>query len=217
MEQQESPYDIDRDSARYSPSVYTEHRGVSPDRPGTPSSFECYIAFQGGRNSATELSRLYLEQTKYERLTDSEEYKRAIYDASFLRAENAWLRRIRKSAMVLFEDTVQPTTELLGQGAEISQEALMRFHLTFGTIDQVLIRDEEAVSNIEMALKELVPAFELCREGLEKVRTACRTMQIGNQRFSKKMSEWNESYVRFFGIDYDDTADFDPCSKRQQC
>jgi hypothetical protein len=79
--------------SEYSLSVYSEPgSSASPDCPGTPSSFECYIMLEGGRSSAAETSPSSLQAAKHERLTDREEYWRAVYNASFLQAENGWLR-----------------------------------------------------------------------------------------------------------------------------
>ena len=71
---------------------------------------------------------------------------------------------------------------LLAQDLGKIHEALVRFHLTFRVIDQLIIQDEEAASNIKITLIELVPVFKLCSEGLEKVGPCLRPYRKGRKR-----------------------------------
>ncbi|KAA8641413.1 hypothetical protein EYZ11_010618 [Aspergillus tanneri] len=196
--------------------MYSEpDREVSPDRPETPSSFECYITLRGGRSSAADLSPSSLNHAKHERLTDSEEYKRAVFNASFLQAENSWLRRTRKSAIALYEGTVEPTIEVLSNGSDNIHDALTQFHVAFGAVNQALaICDGEVASDVEATLRDLIPAFETCREGLAKVRSASENLKSGAQTFSDRITESNRSYENFFGITYEEGDEVTPTIKR---
>ncbi|KAL4889164.1 hypothetical protein BDV59DRAFT_195850 [Aspergillus ambiguus] len=195
-----------RASTDYSTSVYSVlDAGTFPDRPTTPSSFEHYLVSQGGRSSAADLSRTALQQGKKDRLTDEEEYKRAVYDASFLRAENAWFRGIRKAAVSLHEGTVQPVAETLASATAKIQDSLLRFYLAFGAVEHAIKADGPgAKSDTEATLRELNPVFEGCRAGLDEVQGALRALQGGSSTFSRRVLESNRSYASFFGVDYEE-------------
>jgi hypothetical protein len=162
---------------------------------------------QGGRSSAAEVSPSSIQHTKQERLTDHEEYRRAIFNASFLQAENGWLRRTRKSAIALHEGTVMPTAESLALGAEEIHHALAQFHIVFGAAEHVIRLSEiPAASDVASTIQELIPAFESCRRGLEKIRTARKALEKGGEKFSMQIHESNRSYEKFFGIGYNEDA-----------
>ncbi|KAI9039860.1 uncharacterized protein KD926_008961 [Aspergillus affinis] len=197
-----------RTSTEYSSSVYTgNERQASPDRPGTPSSFEYNLTLQGGRSSATEMLPSNIQQTKKERLTESKEYLRAVFDASSLRAENTWLHRIRKSAITLQEGTVDPTVECLAQGTAQIHGALTQFYIAFFAVEQTLrLLNEPAVADVEATLRELTSAFEAYREGLEKVRRAGTDLENGQMLFSNQLFHTNQSFEQFFKIDDDEMS-----------
>ncbi|GIJ86972.1 hypothetical protein Asppvi_005871 [Aspergillus pseudoviridinutans] len=190
--------------SEYSLSVYSDPgASASPDRPGTPSSFECYITLEGGRSSAAETSPSSLQAAKHERLTDGEEYRRAVYNASFLQAENGWLRRARTAGIALHEGTVVPAMESLDHGSDEIHDALTQFHIAFAAVEHALLLfPSPATSDLEATLQELIPAFETCRKGLDKVKTACKALEKGGRDFSIQLSESNRSYERFFGIGF---------------
>ncbi|PYI09139.1 hypothetical protein BO78DRAFT_439156 [Aspergillus sclerotiicarbonarius CBS 121057] len=189
----------------YSPSVYSTRPKVapSPDRPSTPTSFECYITLEGGSSSAADTSPSSLQKAKTERLSPGEEYSRAIFRASFLQAENVWLRRNRKSRIILHEGTVIPTTELLALGAGEIHDALTRFHLAFAAAD-IFIRQSEgpATSDLMTTIGDLDLAFEICRKGLDKIRSSRESLEKGGRAFMNEINESDKSYERFFGVNY---------------
>lgn len=187
-----------------SPSVYSRSGNASPSRPSTPSSFECFLTLQGGRSSALEALPSTIQQAKQKPLTESEEYQRAIFDASFLKAENEWLRRSRKSAAALHEGTVVPSAELLNLSANDIQEALTCFHIGFAAAEQLIHRSRHsAAADVAITLQELIPAFEQCRRGLDSLRTAAANLEEGGRTFSAQIQKSNRSYAEFFGINYD--------------
>ncbi|KAI9036316.1 uncharacterized protein KD926_002080 [Aspergillus affinis] len=182
-------------------------REVSPSRPGTPSSFECHVTLEGGRSSAMDLLPSNLRRSKKEHLYETEEYQRAIFDASFLRAENAWLRKIRKSALVLQEETLHPSIDILSKGTKSIHDSLTRFYIAFGAIEQTIrFLQQPVLADVEATLQELTLAFEICREGLEEVRHATKIVETGQNSFTLQTLRSNRSYESFFGISYDETT-----------
>ncbi|PYH50313.1 uncharacterized protein BO96DRAFT_440043 [Aspergillus niger CBS 101883] len=173
-----------------SPLVYSRSGNVSPSRPSTPSSFECFLILQGGRSSALEAL--------------PEEYQRVIFDVFFLKAENEWLRRSRKSAAALYEGTVVLSAELLNLSANDIQEALTCFHIGFAVAEQLIHCSRySAAADVAITLQELIPAFEQCRRGLDSLRTAAANLEEGGRTFSAQIQKSNRSYAEFFGINYD--------------
>ncbi|KAL4887983.1 hypothetical protein BDV59DRAFT_196834 [Aspergillus ambiguus] len=192
--------------SEYSCSVYSEHgKDRSPDRPSTPSSFECFVTIQGGSSSAVGLLPNNIQNSKYERLTDTEEYRRAVYDASFLRAENEWLRQNRKSAVSFYEGAVEPAMESLSRGTDTIHNALTNFYLAFMAVEQVIPECEGRVAaEVGATLRELTDTFENCRDGLNILRRSMQTLDAGSLGFTSQLEKANRSYGEFFGINYDE-------------
>ncbi|KAL4862024.1 hypothetical protein BDV12DRAFT_203438 [Aspergillus spectabilis] len=188
---------------QYSASVYTPPETAPPDeRPGTPNSFDCFILFQGGETSATDMATSAIQRMKTQNLTQKEEYNRAIYEASRLRAENAWLRENRKAALSLSEGVVEDTIELLRVGSAIVHDALLQFHIAFGAIDLFMNLEKGFESDLTQTLLELIPAFEKCREGLGRLQSALEGLEKGHAAFTNHIAKSNTTYAGFFGIDY---------------
>ncbi|PYH40088.1 uncharacterized protein BP01DRAFT_419674 [Aspergillus saccharolyticus JOP 1030-1] len=195
-----------QNSRNCSPSLYSRpSRSPSPSRPCTPSSFECFLTLQGGRSSAVDVLPSNLQQTKIKRLTETEEYQRAIFDASYLKAENEWLRQSRKSAVELHEGAVLPVTESLALSANSIHSSLAHFHIGFAAVEQLIqMYKNPAAADVETTLQELIPAFEECRRGLDGIRAALIALENGGQKYSHHIQKSNKHYAGFFGISYDE-------------
>jgi hypothetical protein len=190
-------------------SIYSRSEGgyASPDHPESPSSFDHYIASQGGRSSATDMSPWSLQRAKHEHLTGDEERWRAVFDASFLRAENSMFRKIRKCAIALLEGTVVPTIDRVATGAGDMHGALNQIHEAISKLrDNLQYCDRDTESRLQLTLDGLTPAFDLCRQGMAHIRAAHGMLREGGNRFAKGVGRANRSYAKFFGIDLEDLS-----------
>ncbi|BCR98226.1 uncharacterized protein AKAW2_31545S [Aspergillus luchuensis] len=170
------------------------------DHPDRPTSVEFQIVQHGGHSSAIDLMPCRLQWAKKESANEREELIRAVYEASYLRAENAYYRKVRRAAILfqadiasilLGHDSVRQLRVCLQQiqqaTAQQSRRSIWRRRSVFGS---------PAVSSASL----LCTALEDLELALNRLDDNYTRLQGAHAAFAEALRQIDQEYADFFSI-----------------
>ncbi|KAL2859121.1 uncharacterized protein BJX67DRAFT_376065 [Aspergillus lucknowensis] len=162
-------------------------------RPDRPTSVEFQIARHGGRSSAIDLLPHLLQRSKNESSREADRMIHAVYEASYLRAENAYYRKVRRAA-VLFNSDV--ATALLGR------EALPRLRGGLCQIDNWFRADAQHGASLAPAAgtSQLRTAVDDYSVALDRVTASYQLLRQAHEEFSAALKRIDQEYADFFSV-----------------
>ncbi|RAQ79593.1 hypothetical protein COH21_012630 [Aspergillus flavus] len=175
-------------------------------RPDRPTSVEFQIVQHGGHSSAVELLPCRLQWSKQELHTEKDRLMRAVYEASYLRAENAYYRKVRRASILL---QAEIETVLLAYTAV--QELRACLHrldtLTANNKRQsVLLRQSVLGTMWSRNASLLRTAIDDYRVMIDRIDTSFTKLQESQQEFTAALRRIDQEYADFFAIQLGEEA-----------
>ncbi|KAE8132444.1 hypothetical protein BDV38DRAFT_275123 [Aspergillus pseudotamarii] len=175
-------------------------------RPDRPTSVEFQIVQHGGHSSAVELLPCRLQWSKQEPHTGKDRFMRAVYEASYLRAENAYYRKVRRSSILL---QAEIETVLLAYSAV--QELRACLH----RLDELTVKSERQSASLRQSVlgtmwsrnaSLLRTAIDDYRVMIDRIDASFTKLQESQQDFTAALRRIDQEYADFFTVQLGEEA-----------
>lgn len=174
-------------------------------RPDRPTSVEVRVARQGGQSSAVDLMPCRLQWAKKQTINEPTErdiLTRMAYEASYLRAENAYYRKVRRAA-ILFQAEVEAAL-LTYDSVQQLRSCLEQFQRFSANEKRNSLRWRSSMLGLLMPRSTMLrTAIDDCQVGIEQVDAHYRNLQKSERSFGSALRRIDQEYANSFSVQLD--------------
>ncbi|KAF9882995.1 hypothetical protein FE257_004351 [Aspergillus nanangensis] len=171
-------------------------------RPDRPTSVEVRVAQGSEHNSAVDLMPCHLQWAKKEATDDPDRrdiLTHVAYEASYLRAENAYYRKIRRAA-ILFQAKIE--------AALLTSNSVLQLRSRLEQIQKLTPGEKRTTKGWRQSVLRFVmprttilrTAIDDCQVALKQVDTRYQNLQKAEQNFGFVLRRIDQEYTDLFSV-----------------